>query len=902
MIQRIVVRCGLLFLVALGGCFSPQFQDGKIACGPGSTCPSGLECFQGFCHAEDPGPIDAAIDSPPGMVRLTVARAGTGTGSVTSAMPGIDCGGTCTHLYAQGTAVTLTASPDAATTDFGMWSGGGCSGSTPTCTLTLTSDTTVTGTFALKKRTITVAPGGNGTGTVTSNVGGISCPGTCSAAIDHGTSVTLSAMATPPSSFLGWSGGSCTGMAPCTFAATSNVTINAPFAQGNTLVVTKTGNGIGRVTGSGIDCPGDCDETYAAGTTVTLTATADSQSDFAGWSGACSGMAACVVTINAATSVTAQFVLKKYALNVDFQGNGAGTVMANPPGVSCNADCGPTIDSGTVVVLSASAAFGSRFTGWSGEGCSGMGTCMVTMSQVRNVTATFTLERYNLTVSVTSAGGVLSGSVRSSPSGIDCGLTCVAQFDHGTMVSLTPTADPGAMFTGWSGACTGNGACVVTMTAAASVIATFATQQYTLSVERSGGGTGTVTFDPPNTSCAPPCSRVYSGTTTVTLTATPTAMPLSQQSLFTGWSGAGVSCVGTGPCTVTLSSDLTVRASFELKPNFVFVTTTNQSGNLGGLAGADAICQARATAGGIPGTFRAWLSSTTTSAASRLGMASGWVRKDNPADVWPPTRPWALTRNDLLAGRQLYTLMTEFGGYPGPTTVLTASTVNGMVNGGTCADWTVADNSIVGTGFTTGYADVWTQIGGTSCSNNMVHLTCLGIDRAADLPSPVTPTGTFRWAFATQGSFTPNPAGLASADQLCANEALGAGLPGTYRALLAMPGVSAASRFNAANGGPWVRVDNAQIAPDGQIFLNGQWDAAINVTPSKVYYGNTGVWTGASGPTAAGSAATTCDSWTGVNPAGTAISGRAGDVYVPAAFQSGAGPCTQGRRLYCLQQ
>jgi beta-glucanase (GH16 family) len=83
---------------------------------------------------------------PPAPVQrtLTVSRAGTGSGSVTSSPAGINCGTTCSTTVADGTTVTMAQAPAAGST-FAGWSGG-CSG-TGTCTTTLTANTAVTATF-----------------------------------------------------------------------------------------------------------------------------------------------------------------------------------------------------------------------------------------------------------------------------------------------------------------------------------------------------------------------------------------------------------------------------------------------------------------------------------------------------------------------------------------------------------------------------------------------------------------------------------------------------------------------------------------------------------------------------------------------------------------------------------
>lgn len=76
------------------------------------------------------------------------------------------------------------------------------------------------------------------------------------------------------------------------------------------LNVSRIGNGAGSITSSplGINCGTDCTEPYASGTAVTLTASPGANSAFAGWSGACTGTAACTVSMTAAKSITANFV------------------------------------------------------------------------------------------------------------------------------------------------------------------------------------------------------------------------------------------------------------------------------------------------------------------------------------------------------------------------------------------------------------------------------------------------------------------------------------------------------------------------------------------------------------------------------------------------------------------
>jgi len=78
-----------------------------------------------------------------------------------------------------------------------------------------------------------------------------------------------------------------------------------------------------------------------------------------------------------------------YVLTVAKAGTGAGTVTSNVGGINCGATCSASYSSGASVILTAVATTGT-FTGWSGAGCSGIGTCTVLMSSARIATATFT--------------------------------------------------------------------------------------------------------------------------------------------------------------------------------------------------------------------------------------------------------------------------------------------------------------------------------------------------------------------------------------------------------------------------------------------------------------------------------------------------------------------------------
>jgi hypothetical protein len=146
-----------------------------------------------------------------------------------------------------------------------------------------------------------------------------------------------------------------------------------------------------------------------------------------------------------------------------------GNVVSNPPGINCgttNTQCEASFPRGQRVTLSATPGARNVFQGWSGS-CSGRGTCLLTMRDDTNVTATF---MHGQPLSVTKVG-TGTGTVLSHPGVLNCGSICsVFNLDQ---VTLTARADRRSRFVGWYGeGCSGTGTCVLSQ-GSGSVFAVF---------------------------------------------------------------------------------------------------------------------------------------------------------------------------------------------------------------------------------------------------------------------------------------------------------------------------------------------------------------------------------------------------------------------------------------------
>lgn len=504
-------------------------------------------------------------------------------------------------------------------------------------------------------QTLTVtAPSG---GKVVSNPAGINCPGTCSASFPLGSTVTLAQTPNTGFVFTGWTG-ACSGTAGCTVQMYGARSVGASFAglpsvTGMTVETRYWNLGAFTKTGAGAQAYFNTLPTNVAGYTnepVPVTQLVRNAQLFtAPTVGANLNLASrYVITMNATSTGPVQLRFSGdmgYGATMLVDGTEATSFWGNAVGGQfLFATSNLTLGTHTITVIGF-------------EDCC-EGTSPLLEYNVGNGWMTAVapaLPAIPLSVSLTAG----TGTVISSPTGINCGAICTANFATGSQVVLTATPAQYFGFNGWGGACTGTAQCVVRMLAPSrSVTATFSRIAWPVTLTTNGTGGGTVTTSPAGTSCGTNCVQFAPGTS-VTFTATPDA-----NSTFASWTGL-TGCT-TSPCTVTVNSALTVAATFN-KKQYVVTVTPSGTGT-GAVTSSPAgiscgsVCAASfalgstvtLTAAPLPGSsFAGWTGACVAAGSNPVctvsvtGVLGVGVQFTKLSDTTPPTLSCVASPNEL---------------------------------------------------------------------------------------------------------------------------------------------------------------------------------------------------------------------------------------------------------------
>ena len=236
----------------------------------------------------------------------------------------------------------------------------------------------------------------------------------------QGTSASISANPDTGYSFSGWSGGGAVdpNASSTTVDMSQDRNLSASFSLNSYDLTVLAGSG-GSVTGSG---------SFSHGTSPSISATPDTGYSFIGWSGegtADPNASSTTVDMSQTRTLSASFSLNSYDL----------TVLAGSGGSVTGSG---SFSHGTSPSISANPDTGYSFNGWSGEGTAdpNASSTTVDMSQARSLSASFSLNSYDLTVLAESGGSVSGGG----------------SFPYGSLVNVSATPNSGYSFVQWVGA------------------------------------------------------------------------------------------------------------------------------------------------------------------------------------------------------------------------------------------------------------------------------------------------------------------------------------------------------------------------------------------------------------------------------------------------------------------
>ena len=449
-------------------------------------------------------------------------------------------GGTITGggTYNYGSTCTLTATPTTGY-DFIKWTKNGAQVSTnPSYTFTVTEAATYVAHFQLQSFTINVSSNPNSGGTAS---GG----GT----YNYGSTCTLTATPTTGYDFIKWTknGAQVSTNPSYSFTVTEAATYVAHFQlQSFIITTTATPNNGGTITGGG---------TYNYGSTCTLTATPTTGYDFIKWTKngtQVSTSPSYSFTVTEAATYVAHFQLQSFTIITTAIPNNGGTVTG-----------GGTYNYGSTCTLTATPNTGYDFIKWTKDGAqlSTSTTYSFTVTEASTYVAHFQLQSFTINASANpNNSGIITGS---------------GTYNYGSTCTLTATPATGYDFIKW----TKNGTQVststsysFTVTEAASYIAHFQLQSFTINVSANPSNGGMVNG-----------GGTYNYGSTCTLTATP-ATGYS----FINWTENGNPVSNQPSYSFTITSGRNLVANFTLQ-NYIITAIANptEGGTVSGSGGYD---------------------------------------------------------------------------------------------------------------------------------------------------------------------------------------------------------------------------------------------------------------------------------------------------------------------------
>jgi uncharacterized repeat protein (TIGR02543 family) len=316
-------------------------------------------------------------------------------------------------------------------------------------------------------------------------------------------------------------------------------TLSATFSINSYNLLLTTGDG-GSVSGAG---------TFSFGTKANITATPNTGYSFTGWVG--EGVVnpsskTTQVQMNEDRNISASFSINSYDLNLT-AGDGGSVSGAG------------SFSYGYATTITATPNTGYSFTGWIGEGVVNPSskTTQVQMNEDRNISASFSINSYDLNLTAGDGGSVSEGGT----------------FSFGTEANIIATPNSGYSFVQWTGEGIENpnsSSTFVSMTQNRSISAFFAVNSYDLSTSAGNGGRvsegGSFTFG-----------------SSAAITATP-----SMGYSFAGWTGNGVSDPTSPSTTVIMTDDRNLTANFTPREIGRYLLIINSQPSSGGFtSGAD---------------------------------------------------------------------------------------------------------------------------------------------------------------------------------------------------------------------------------------------------------------------------------------------------------------------------